>query len=84
MGIAESVASWLKSLGHDAIHLNDQALNQLEDLFILEKAIEEKRSLLQPIWILVSCWPSANIHRHLLFNSELQYLPRIIFARSLR
>jgi predicted nuclease of predicted toxin-antitoxin system len=46
MGIAESVASWLKSLGHEAIHLNDQSLNQLEDFAILEKAIEEKRIII--------------------------------------
>ncbi|HVW15165.1 MAG TPA: DUF5615 family PIN-like protein [Mucilaginibacter sp.] len=36
----------LKSLGHDALHLNEQSLHLLEDLSILEKAIAEKRIIL--------------------------------------
>ncbi len=43
MGIAQSVSVWLRSLGHDAIHLNDEGLFKLADNFILEKAIEEDR-----------------------------------------
>jgi len=46
MGIAQSVAAWLKSQGHDAIHLNDESLNKLVDISILEKAIKEKRTVI--------------------------------------
>lgn len=46
MGIAQSVALWLKSLGHDAVHLNDEALYKLPDNFILEKAVKESRVIL--------------------------------------
>jgi len=46
MGISQSVASWLKSCGHDAVHLNDQNLYKLKDISIIEKAIDEKRIIL--------------------------------------
>jgi len=46
MGIAQSVAAWLKSIGHDAIHLNDESLHKLSDVSILEKAIDEKRIII--------------------------------------
>ena len=46
MGISQSVATWLKSMGHDAMHLNDESLHQLKDLFILQKAIAEQRTIL--------------------------------------
>src|ERR1700760_1908846 len=46
MGISQSVALWLKSLGHDAIHLNDQGLYKLQDISILDKAINEDRIIL--------------------------------------
>ena len=46
MGIAQSVAFWLKSQGHDAIHLNDEFLYKLQDIAILEKAVHEKRIIL--------------------------------------
>jgi predicted nuclease of predicted toxin-antitoxin system len=46
MGISQSVASWLKSRGHEAVHLNDEGLFKLEDSFILEKAINENRIIL--------------------------------------
>lgn len=46
MGIAQSVALWLKSQGHDAIHLNDEFLYKLQDIAILEKAVHEKRIIL--------------------------------------
>jgi len=43
MGISQSVATWLRNLGHDAVHLNDEKLFKLPDNLILEKAIEENR-----------------------------------------
>jgi len=46
MGISQSVASWLRSQGHDAIHLNDEHLFKLQDISILEKAVIEKRIIL--------------------------------------
>jgi predicted nuclease of predicted toxin-antitoxin system len=46
MGIAQSVALWLKSQGHEAIHLNDEHLYKLPDIAILEKAVNEKRIIL--------------------------------------
>ena len=46
MGISQSVALWLKSQGHDAVHLNDENLYALEDKLILEKAINEERIIL--------------------------------------
>jgi predicted nuclease of predicted toxin-antitoxin system len=46
MGIAQSIALWLKSQGHDAIHLNDENLYKLPDISILEKAINEKRIII--------------------------------------
>ena len=46
MGISQSVASWLKEQGHDALHLNDENLYNLQDNLILEKAIGEKRIIL--------------------------------------
>ena len=46
MGIAQSVSSWLKSQGHDAIHLNDEDLYKLADISIIEKAVSEKRIIL--------------------------------------
>jgi len=46
MGIAASVAKWLTSIGHDAMHLNDENLYQLEDGLILAKAINERRIII--------------------------------------
>lgn len=46
MGIAQSVSSWLKSEGHDSIHLNDEDLYKLSDASIIEKAINEERIIL--------------------------------------
>ena len=46
MGIGQSVSLWLKSLGHDAVHLNDEGLYKLADNFILEKAVNENRIIL--------------------------------------
>jgi predicted nuclease of predicted toxin-antitoxin system len=46
MGISQSVASWLRGQGHDAVHLNDENLNKLPDTSILEKAVTEKRIII--------------------------------------
>ncbi|WP_295672705.1 DUF5615 family PIN-like protein [uncultured Mucilaginibacter sp.] len=46
MGIAQSVALWLNSQGHNAVHLNDENLYHLPDTLIIEKAIAENRIIL--------------------------------------
>ena len=46
MGISKSVAQWLKAIGHDAVHLNDENLNTLPDYDILLKAIAEERIII--------------------------------------
>jgi predicted nuclease of predicted toxin-antitoxin system len=46
MGISKSVSAWLKAIGHDAVHLNDENLHTLPDNAILQKAIAENRIIL--------------------------------------
>jgi predicted nuclease of predicted toxin-antitoxin system len=46
MGISPAAVGFLRSLGHDALHLHDQGLDRLQDSDILEKAREEKRIIL--------------------------------------
>ena len=46
MGISPRVIEELRRKGHDAIHLQEQALNRMTDGDILEKAREESRILL--------------------------------------
>ena len=46
MGISPKTAAFLRSLGHDAVHLHEQGLHGLEDRAILTKAREEGRILL--------------------------------------
>ncbi len=46
MGISPRSVAFLRSLGHDAIHLHDEGLDRLSDAGILSKALSEKRVLL--------------------------------------
>ena len=46
MGLAQSTARYLQSLGHDAIHLRDQGLQRLPDVQIIQKARAEGRIIL--------------------------------------
>jgi predicted nuclease of predicted toxin-antitoxin system len=46
MGISPKTAALLRTLGHDAMHLQEQGLERLPDPAILAKALEEKRILL--------------------------------------
>jgi predicted nuclease of predicted toxin-antitoxin system len=46
MGISPKTGEVLRTLGHDAIHLHEQNLDQLPDRAILEKARHEERILL--------------------------------------
>ena len=43
MGISPRSAAFLRSLGHDAIHLHDAHLDRLSDASILIKALDEGR-----------------------------------------
>jgi predicted nuclease of predicted toxin-antitoxin system len=46
MGIGQSVSAWLRSLGYDAVHLNDESLYKMEDGDIVKKAIKERRVII--------------------------------------
>ena len=46
IGISPRSAAFLRSLGHDAIHLHDQGLDRLSDASILSKALDEGRVVL--------------------------------------
>jgi predicted nuclease of predicted toxin-antitoxin system len=45
-GVSMRVVEWLRSSGHDAIHLRDGALQRLPNGEILRKAIREERGVL--------------------------------------
>jgi predicted nuclease of predicted toxin-antitoxin system len=46
MGLARSTNAFLRSQGHDAVHLRDQGLQRLSDEEIVEKAKAENRVIL--------------------------------------
>jgi predicted nuclease of predicted toxin-antitoxin system len=46
MGLARSTADFLRTLGHDAVHLREQGLQRLDDLGIVDKARSEGRVIL--------------------------------------
>jgi predicted nuclease of predicted toxin-antitoxin system len=46
MGISPRTVTFLKSLGHDVVHLQEQGLGRLSDPLTLRKAREEGRVLL--------------------------------------
>ncbi|PKO21964.1 MAG: hypothetical protein CVU38_11825 [Chloroflexi bacterium HGW-Chloroflexi-1] len=46
MGISPRSVAFLRSLGHDAIHLHDEGLDRLSDASILSKALNERRVVL--------------------------------------
>lgn len=46
MGISQTTVKWLKTEGHDAIHLRDERLQILEDSLIVIKARSEERIIL--------------------------------------
>lgn len=46
MGISPGSVRFLRELGHDAVHLHEQGLNNLTDSDILEKARREQYVLL--------------------------------------
>lgn len=45
MGIAQSTGQYLKSKGHDVVHLREQGLERLPDDRIVAKAKEEERTI---------------------------------------
>jgi predicted nuclease of predicted toxin-antitoxin system len=46
MGVSLRVVEWLRSSGHDAIHLRDEGLQRLPNGEIFRKAIREERIVL--------------------------------------
>lgn len=46
MGISPRTVAFLRSLGHDAVHLHEQGLGRLSDPSILQEARDEGRVLL--------------------------------------
>ncbi len=46
MGVALRIVQWLRSEGHDAIHLRDEKLHRLPNGKIFEKAVAERRIIL--------------------------------------
>jgi len=46
MGLAQSTGKYLRSQGHDVIHLRDQGLERLPDDQIVAKAQEEDRTII--------------------------------------
>jgi predicted nuclease of predicted toxin-antitoxin system len=46
MGVSMRVVEWLRSSGHDAIHLRDEGLQKLPNGEIFQKAIREQRVVL--------------------------------------
>jgi predicted nuclease of predicted toxin-antitoxin system len=46
MGVSLRVVEWLRSSGHDAIHLRDEGLQKLPDGEIFQKALREARIVL--------------------------------------
>ncbi len=46
MGVSPRSVAFLRSLGHDAIHLHDERLDRLSDADILSKALNESRIVL--------------------------------------
>jgi predicted nuclease of predicted toxin-antitoxin system len=46
MGLAESTAQFLRTNGHDAVHLREQGLQRLPDEEIVVKAVAEARIVL--------------------------------------
>lgn len=46
MGVSMRVVEWLRSSGHDAVHLRNEGLQKLPNGEIFQKAIREKRIVL--------------------------------------
>jgi predicted nuclease of predicted toxin-antitoxin system len=46
MGVAQRIVQWLRSEGHDAVHLRDERLHRLPNGKIFEKAVAERRIIL--------------------------------------
>jgi predicted nuclease of predicted toxin-antitoxin system len=46
MGVSQRIVDWLRTQGHDAIHLREQGLHRAADTGIFAKAIAEDRIVL--------------------------------------
>src|SRR5215207_6594536 len=43
MGVSLRVAAWLRSAGHEVVHLSEQGLERLPDVKVFAKALAEQR-----------------------------------------
>ena len=48
MGLSQSTSQYLRSLGHDVVHLRDQGLERLPDDLIVAKPQKEERTIITP------------------------------------
>ena len=46
MGVSQGIVDWLRTEGHDAVHLREQGLHRLPDADIFAKAIAENQIVL--------------------------------------
>ena len=46
MGVSQQVVEWLRTHGHDAVHLRDEGLQRLPNGEIFQKAAREQRIVL--------------------------------------
>ncbi len=46
MGVSNRVVEWLRSKGHDSVHLRDEKLHRLPNGLIFQKAVQEDRIVL--------------------------------------
>ena len=46
MGVSQSVVEWLRSEGHDAVHLREEGLHRLPDPGVFTKGLKEKRIII--------------------------------------
>ena len=46
MGVDQRIVTWLRTEGHDAVHLREQRLHRLPDADVFAKAIAEQRIIL--------------------------------------
>ncbi len=66
MGILMRTVTWLRSSGHDAVHLTEENLQRSDDEVVLAKARAEGRILSRWIWTLVifGSQPRTSTERH--------------------
>jgi predicted nuclease of predicted toxin-antitoxin system len=87
MGISPKAVTFLRDLGHDAVHLHEEGLDRLSDPAILTKASEEHRILLthdldfaELVALSGSRMPSVVLFRlrNMRREMQIQYLTEVV------